>query len=91
MLGKVYNPWYLKGSDVECFSERDGQYRRLLGADAHVYRLQVEGFADAILDGAPMRGANVDDGVAAVRAMVAIGRSVETGERVRLAGVTGIV
>lgn len=89
VLGKTYNPWFLKSSDVECFSARDGQYRRVLGADAHVYRLQVEGFADAILHGAPMQGATVDDGVAALRALVAIARSAESGERVRLADVTG--
>jgi predicted dehydrogenase len=91
VLGRIYNPWYLKSSEVECFSERDGQYRRVLGADAHVYRLQVEGFADAILEGAPMLGADVDDGAAAVRALVAIARSTETGERVRLADVVGEV
>src|SRR5918992_4296465 len=72
-------------SAVECFSVRNGQYRRVLGADAHVYRLQVEGFADAILAGAPQLGADVDDGVAAVRALVAIARSVESGGWVRLA------
>jgi predicted dehydrogenase len=91
VLGKTYNPWYLKGSDVECFSERDGQYHRLLGADAHFYRLQVEGFADTILDGAPMQGADVDDGLAAVLALVAIRQSAETGQRVRLADVGGNV
>ncbi|MEA2583377.1 MAG: hypothetical protein QOF33_1462 [Thermomicrobiales bacterium] len=91
VLGKTYNPWYLKASDVECYSERDGQYHRLLGADAHFYRLQIEGFADAILDDAPMQGANIDDGVAAVRALVAIARSSGTGERVRLADVKGYV
>ena len=56
VLGKTYNPWFLKSSDVECFSARDGQYHRPLGEDAHVYRRQVEGFADTILNGAPMRG-----------------------------------
>ena len=91
VLGKIYNPWYFKGSDVECFSERDGQYHRVLGADAHFYRLQIEGFADAILGGGPIPGADVDDGVSAVRALVAIGRSTERGERVRLADVTGAV
>ena len=89
VLGKTYNPWYLKSSDVECFSARDGQYHRLLGADAHVYRLQVEGFADTILHGAPMQGATVDDGLAALRALVAIARSTESGERIRLADVSG--
>jgi predicted dehydrogenase len=89
VVGKTDNPWYLKSSAVECFSVRDGQYHRVHGADAHVYRLQLEAFAAAILDGAPGHGADVDDGVAAVRALVAISRSVATGERVRLADVTG--
>lgn len=88
-LGTIYNPWYLKSSDIECFSTRDGQYHRPLGSDAHHYRLQVEGFADAILSGAPMQGATVDDGLAALQALVAIARSAESGERVRLADVTG--
>jgi predicted dehydrogenase len=91
VIGKTYNPWYLRSSDVECFSERDGQYHRLLGADAHVYKLQVEGFAEAILTGEPTRGATIDDGVAAVRAMVSIARSSETGALIRLADVTGSV
>ena len=89
VIGKVYNPWLLKSSDVECFSVKDGQYHRVLGADAHTYRLQVEGFADAVLHGKPMRGADVEDGVASVQAMLAIARSVETGQRVRLDQVSG--
>ena len=91
VLAKTYNPWYLKSSDVECYSARDGQYHRILGADAHVYRLQLEGFADAILNRSPMLGADVDDGVAAVRALVAIARSVERDDWVRLADVSGAV
>jgi hypothetical protein len=34
VIGKTYNPWYLKSSDVECFFTRDGQYHRPLGEDA---------------------------------------------------------
>ena len=89
VIGKTYNPWYFKASDVECFSERDGQYHRLLGADAHFYRLQIEGFADTILDGAPQVGASAADGEAAIRGLVALARSVESGDWVKLADVTG--
>jgi len=89
VVGRTYNPWYYKSSDVECFSEKDGTYRRPLGADGHFFRQQVEGFADAILDGAPMRGANAEDGLAAVRGMVAMARSAESGEAVRLSDVDG--
>jgi predicted dehydrogenase len=89
VIGKTYNPWYYRSSDVEIFREADGASHRVLGADGHFYRRQVEGFADAILDGAVMQGASVKDGVASVRAMVAIARSVESGARVALADVSG--
>ena len=87
--GRVHLPWYHKASDVECYSAADGVFRRPLGEDAHTYKRQVEGFAATILDGAPLEGASVDDGVAAMRAMVAIARSVESGDEVRLADATG--
>jgi predicted dehydrogenase len=91
VVGKTYNPWFFRSSDVECFSTKDGQYHRVLGADAHFYRLQLEGFADTILHQAPMQGATVKDGVAAVRALVAIAQSAKTGEVVRLADVKGSI
>jgi predicted dehydrogenase len=89
VIGKTYNPWYYKSSDVEIFREADGATTRVLGADGHFYRRQLEGFARVILDDAKMEGADVADGVASVRAMVAIARSVESGKRVALADVTG--
>jgi predicted dehydrogenase len=89
--GKTFLPWFHKASEVECFSTVDGQYHRPLGADAYTYKLQIEAFADAILTGAPPHGATVDDGVAAVRTLVAITRSVEQGAFVRLADVIGAV
>ena len=89
VTGKVFLPWYHKASHVECFSVKDRQFRRPLGEDAYTYKLQIEGLADTILHGAPMQGAGIDDGLAAVRAMVAIARSAESGEAVRLADATG--
>ena len=89
VLGRTYNPWYYKPSEVECFSERDGVFRRPLGADGHFFRRQVEGFAESVLDGVPMRGADAEDGLAAVRGMVAMARSARTGEAVRLSDVEG--
>jgi len=89
VIGRTYNPWYFKSSDVKCFSEKDGSYRRPLGADGHFFRRQVEGFAEAILEGVPMRGADAEDGLAAVRGMVAMVRSAQTGEAVRLSEVEG--
>jgi len=89
--GKVFLPWFHKASHVECFSTKSGQYHRPLGEDAHTYKLQIEGFADTILNGAPQHGASLDDGIAAIRALVAIARSVETGKEVKLAEMTGAV
>lgn len=63
VLGKTYNPWLFKASDVECFSEEDGCYHRPLGSDAHVYRHQVEAFAASIRGGLPRTGADFDDGL----------------------------
>ncbi|MBB3523495.1 MULTISPECIES: Gfo/Idh/MocA family protein [Rhizobium] len=89
ILGKTYNPWYYKTSEVDIFREADGATHRVLGADGHFYRRQVEGFARTILDGAVMEGADIDDGLASVRAMVAVARSAESGKPVALADVTG--
>jgi predicted dehydrogenase len=87
--GKVYLPWFHKSSYVEGFSTKDRQFHRPLGEDAHSYKRQIEGFADTVLHGAPQTGAGIDDGVAAVRALVAVARSAERGDQVRLADVTG--
>ena len=87
--GRLPLPWYYKSGDVECFSARDGVYRRPLGADAFTYKLQVESFADVILHGKPQVGANVRDGLATLQAMVAVTQSVERGEAVELNRVTG--
>ncbi len=89
--GKVFLPWFYKASQVECFSVKDRQFHRPLGEDAHSYKLQIEGFADTILHGKPQEGAGIDDGLAAMRALVAIARSAESGKLVSLADVTGAV
>ena len=89
ILGKTYNPWYYKSSDVDIFHESDGSTHRILGADGHFYRRQLEGFADCVLNGVPMAGADIEDGIASVRAMVAIAQSARTGQPVRLADVAG--
>ena len=91
VLGKTYNPWLFKSSDVEVFSAKDKTYHRPLGEDAHFYKLQVEAFADTILHKAPMTGATIDDGIAAMRAMVAISTSVKENKKIRLEEVSGSV
>jgi predicted dehydrogenase len=90
-IAKIHNPWFYRSSDVDIFREADGASHRVLGADGHFYRRQLEGFAEVVLTGTAMNGASIDDGVASVRAMVAISRSAAGGEPVALADVTGPV
>lgn len=89
VVGQLYNPWYFKAAEVRAFSTRDDQYHQPIGADADVFRLQVEDLVAAATTGQPLRGATTADGVASVRAMVALARSVESGDWVRLADVSG--
>lgn len=91
VLAKTYNPWLFRSSEVDIFHEATGETTRVLGADGHFYRRQLEAFSDVILRDAKMTGADIDDGVASVRGMVAIARSVQTGQAVKLADVTGLV
>jgi len=88
-LGKIFNPWCYKSAEVDIFHEKNASTSRVLGADAHFYRRQLEGFADTILHHAPMTGANAEDGLASLQGMVAIARSVESDECVELAKVEG--
>ncbi len=90
-IGKIFNPWYYKSSEVDIFRESTASSERVLGADGHFYRRQLEGFADVVLTGVPMNGASIEDGVASVRAMVAIGQSVRSGKPVDLADASGPV
>ena len=86
---KIFNPWFYKSSDVEIFHEKNATTTRVLGADGHFYRRQLEGFADSVLGGTPVRGADIQDGIASMRAMIAIAQSVERGKPVALADVSG--
>jgi predicted dehydrogenase len=91
VLGKTFNPWYLRSSEVECFFLRDGQYKRVLGADAHFYRLQVESFADAVRGKVDFPAADVEDGLAAVQTLRAIQMSVEKAKPVAVDDATGTI
>jgi predicted dehydrogenase len=89
VIGKLFNPWYLRSAEVECFSLRDGQFKRVLGEDAHFYRLQVESFADAVRGKDTFPAAGIEDGLAAVKILRAIQLSAQKEEAVSVADVTG--
>ena len=89
VIGKTYNPWLFKSSDVECFFERERVYQRPIATDGHVYRRQIEAFADSILTGTSITGTSIDEGIEVVRAMIAINRSLKTDGWVSLNEVEG--
>jgi len=89
VIGKLFNPWHLRAAEVQAFSTKDDQFHQPIGEDANVFRLQIEDFVAAATTGSTPRGATAEDGLASVRAMVALARSVESGEWVELDGVTG--
>ena len=91
VVAKTFNPWLFRSSEVDIFRESTGGTSRVLGADAHVFRRQLESFADAILHDTPVAGADVEDGVASLRAMLAIAESARTGRPVKLADVVGAI
>jgi|TARA_X000000950_G_scaffold139932_1_gene173638 predicted dehydrogenase len=91
VLAKTFNPWLFRSSEVDIFRESTGGTSRLLGADGHFFRRQLESFADAILNDTPIVGADVEDGVASVRAMLAIAESARTGQPVKLADASGAI
>ena len=74
---------------MECFSLRDGQFKRVLGEDAHFYRLQVESFADAVRGEDTFPAAGIEDGLAAIKTLRAIQLSAQKEESVSVADVTG--
>jgi len=91
VLAKTYNPWVFRSSDVEIFREDTATTSRVLGADGHFYRRQLEAFADTVLNGTDHNAATVEDGLAAVRGLVAVRQSTHSGDWVRLDEVTGAV
>ena len=91
VVAKIFNPWYLKSAEVECFSLRDGQFKRVLGEDAHFYRLQVESFADAVRGEDNFPAAGIEDGLAAIKTLRAIQLSVQNEEPITVADVTGAI
>lgn len=89
VLAKSYLPWHQRATEVECFSAERAMAFRPLSPDAHFYKLQVEGFAAAVLGEASPNAATVDDGIAAMRAMVATAWSAQRGSRIKLDEVSG--
>ena len=89
--GNIFNPWYMKPSQVRCFSEEKGRYEEILNNNANTYKLQIEGMADTILHGKPQIGATASDGLHSVEVMVAVSQSVITGKRIFTKDISGSI
>ena len=71
--------WFQREERVEIYDAATKTLFRPDGQDAGTFRLQLESLADTILHGSPLVNANLEDGIAAVKAMVAIGHSARHG------------
>ena len=91
IFGKIFNPWYHKPGEVLAYSEKSGEYTQVLDNKANTYVLQLEAFADQVLHKKTNRGTDIYQGLESVQAMVAVSRSVESGERVKLSEIIGKV
>ena len=87
--GRVYLPWFTSRATWNASRRGIGSSIASSARTPTPINRQIEGFAATILDGLPQIGANLDDGLAAMQAMVAIARSAETGDLVRLNDVNG--
>lgn len=71
--------WFQKEERVEIYDAATKTVSRPDGQDANTFRMQLESLADTILHGTPMVNANLEDGIRAVKVMVAIGHSARHG------------
>jgi len=71
--------WFQREQRVEIYEAQMRSIVRPEGEDTNTFRLQLEALVDTILRGAPLLNANLEDGIEAVKAMVAIGHSARHG------------
>jgi predicted dehydrogenase len=71
--------WFQREERVEIYDAATKTLFRPDGQDANTFRLQLESLADSILYGRPLVNANLEDGIKAVKTMVAIGHSARHG------------
>lgn len=79
VFAEIFNPGELRAADVKCYDRATDMILSPAAYDGHSYRREIEGFADVILDGKPMIGANADDGMMVMRTLIATYESVQNG------------
>lgn len=71
--------WFQREQRVEIYDAHSRTISRPEGQDTNTFRLQLEALADTIANGAPLLNANLEDGIEAVKTMVAVGHSARHG------------
>lgn len=71
--------WFQREERVEIYDAATKTVSRPDGQDANTFRMQLESLADTIIHGTPMVNANLEDGIRAVKVMIAIGHSARHG------------
>ncbi len=90
VFAKTYNPWEFRSSEVECFDKATEMSYKPAAFDGQFYRRELEGFADTILYDKPCVGAQADDGIMVMKALIATYQSVQNkGAWIKLADVKG--
>lgn len=90
VFAKTFNPWIFRTSEVECCNETTREIKKPYEPDGHFFRRQLEHFAEVILYGKEQTGANLDDGIAALRAIIATYESLQNnGQKTYLKDVKG--
>jgi predicted dehydrogenase len=80
---ETFLPFYHRPSRVRLFSARGACWQTPLGAHSNAYKNQLEAFAAAVLDNQPTNP-DAADGLAVVRLLEAIEKSVDEGRRVEI-------
>jgi predicted dehydrogenase len=72
--------WFQREDRVQIYEAQEARsIVRTEGQDTNTFRLQLEALADTILNDAPLLNANLEDGIEAVKTMVAVGHSARHG------------
>ena len=92
IYAEIFNPWEFRSSVVECFDKETCTSVTPAAFDGQFYRRELESFAKCVLEKTPVQGADGDDGIQVMRALLATYRSVqEGGEKVYLKDVEGML
>ena len=79
VFAKTFNPWEFRSSIVECYDKETDLCVTPAAYDGQVYRRELEGFADSVLNGTPCTGATAEDGIQVMKALIATYQSVQLG------------